>query len=290
MGLQLKAQTAPNGQVDMYIQPGYGWDGFGRPIVVLSPFKLAPTLFTSILSDGSSNGQQVPVWLRYALSETQGPRPGFAVCEPQDQNSRIQESFQIEIGERPSLAAQRDGVLLAGRTVDAQSAFQRFDPNDIAVYDFPVYDASIPFQTFPDHADQKRWLLPLGVVRWQPNANPSLPGTFLQLTDADLQCSLALRTAIGVVAGYVQAVDGRIRMRDRRVQLSNVASDDLVWIEGNLRVDFDINLFHGQLSFFDDQGKDEGTPLAIRDWKITGGRKRPVGDNWSVPPDRPASA
>jgi len=258
MGLQLKAQTNALGLVEMYIQPGYGWDGYGRPIVLLAPYKLAPTLFASIVSDGSSTGQQVPVWLRYASSETQAPRPGFAVCEPKDQNSRIQESCQVEIGDR-SQAEQQDGVLLAGRTVDAQRALQRFDPTDDL-----VYDASIPFQTFLDDADQKRWLLPLGVVRWQPNADPSLAGNFLPLIDADTARSKALRRAIGVVAGEVDGVSGRIRMRDRSLPYSTVPSGDLVWVEGNLRVEGDIKLFAGRLSFLDSLGKDNGTPLTIQ--------------------------
>ena len=39
IGLQLleKPSAAGNNQVDVFIQPGYAWDGFGRPLVALVP-------------------------------------------------------------------------------------------------------------------------------------------------------------------------------------------------------------------------------------------------------------
>src|SRR5207247_9727251 len=123
-------KTAPGGQIEMYIQPGYAWDGFGRPIVILSPYKIPAEKFKALLDDGSLNGQLVPVWVRYSSMETQGLRQGFEVCDTADQNSRIQESFQIEVGERPSHADQHDPISLAGRSVDARQALQRFDPAD----------------------------------------------------------------------------------------------------------------------------------------------------------------
>ncbi len=270
MGLQLKEKTSPGGQIEMYIQPGYAWDGFGRPIVVLSPYKLPAEKFKSFLDDGSPNGQQIPVWLRYSSTETRGPRQGFEVCDTADQNSRIQESFQIEVGERQH-ADQHDLISLAGRSVDAQQALKRFDPTDPL-----VYDESIPYQTFPDETAKARWLIPLGVVRWKPNTDPSLPGQFLPRTttgpDSDIARSRALRRYIGVVAEYVQAADGRIRLRDRTKDYSQVPSDDLVWVEGSLRIDGDVRIFAtkldgkltGKLTFLDEAGQDQGAPLSIQ--------------------------
>src|SRR5260221_396689 len=133
MGLQLKEKAQPGGtgQVDMYIQPGYAWDGFGRPIVVLAPYKIPAGLFSSIpYNAGTPGGQLVAIWLRYNEIEAQGPRPGFEVCDPADQFARVQESFQIEVGERRYLSDQRDPIIIAGRSVDASLAFQTFDSND----------------------------------------------------------------------------------------------------------------------------------------------------------------
>src|SRR5262245_3902487 len=45
IGLEIKEIPLPGGTVDNYIMPGYAWDGFGRPIVVLSPLKVPPEKF-----------------------------------------------------------------------------------------------------------------------------------------------------------------------------------------------------------------------------------------------------
>src|SRR5690348_3949422 len=75
-GLELKEQPSPvAGQVDVFLQPGYAWDGFGRPIVVLSPFKIASERFVSFpFNAATPNGYPVAVWLRYEESETLGAR------------------------------------------------------------------------------------------------------------------------------------------------------------------------------------------------------------------------
>src|SRR5947208_16172987 len=50
MGLELKERSSSAGgdQVDIYIQRGFAWDGFGRDIVVLDPYKIPPERFKSI--------------------------------------------------------------------------------------------------------------------------------------------------------------------------------------------------------------------------------------------------
>src|SRR5262249_24014324 len=49
MGLELVEKPAPGGgQLEVFVQPGYAWDGYGRPIVLLSPAKLPPELFSSL--------------------------------------------------------------------------------------------------------------------------------------------------------------------------------------------------------------------------------------------------
>jgi hypothetical protein len=267
MGLQLKDKpaTAGSGQVDMYIQPGYAWDGFGRPIVVLAPYKIPPERFSSIpynaaIDGGTPAGRLITVWLRYDETETQGPRPGFQVCDPADQFARIQESFQIEVGNRPNNSDQRDPVMIAGRAIDASQALQIFDPGASS-----VNDASIPYQIFPDDNPHALWLIPLGYVRWKPNSNPSQPGNFVTLTDDDRTKSRRFRRYIGVVAEGVQAADDIIRMRRRtKDDFGKPWTDDLVWVEGDLRVNGDTKLFGGKLDFRDSTGQNNDIPLAIQ--------------------------
>src|SRR5205085_6990004 len=100
MGLDLveKASSSVGGQVDVFVQPGFAWDGFGRPVVVLSPYKLSPEEFKSFTYDagvdgGSPEGRLVEVWLRYSETETQGAPAGFEVCYPSDQFTRVDEFF-----------------------------------------------------------------------------------------------------------------------------------------------------------------------------------------------------
>src|SRR5215470_17097110 len=93
IGLQLLEKPSPagNNQVDVFLTPGYAWDGFGRPIVVLAPFKVPTQLFQDIAYDASiddktksgdvANGHLVKVWLRYSESPNQPPASGFETCD-----------------------------------------------------------------------------------------------------------------------------------------------------------------------------------------------------------------
>ena len=40
IGLTLKETPQAGGAVTVHLLPGYGWDGYGRPIVVLSPYQI----------------------------------------------------------------------------------------------------------------------------------------------------------------------------------------------------------------------------------------------------------
>ena len=68
-GLQLKETPLPDGSVAVYLLPGYAWDGYGRPIVVLSPYRLPEERFPQFTFeaalDAEGQGRLVPVWLRY---------------------------------------------------------------------------------------------------------------------------------------------------------------------------------------------------------------------------------
>jgi cytoskeletal protein CcmA (bactofilin family) len=267
IGLQLLETPSPvgNNQVDVFLEPGYAWDGFGRPCVVLAAYRVRTELFQNIVFDpvidgGNPPGRLVKVWLSYRESATQPPQAGFEVCDVADQNSRIQETFQLEVGERPNISDQRDPVSIAGRQVDALEGLKKFDP------DAPnVYDLSIPHQSLPEDDASALWLIPVGYVRWLPNQNPTIAGSFQKKTDQDKAASHSLRQYIGVVAGAVLAADKNVRVRDRGVQPSSIPSDDLLWVEGKLRAQGDVRLFGSKLSFLDPSGQDNnGIPLLLQ--------------------------
>src|SRR5947209_7405171 len=241
MGLQITERPIAGGtSIDMYIQPGYAWDGFGRPVVVLSPYRIPPDLFAPFRCAGAPDCA-VEVWLQYVDSETGGPRPGFETCGGTDQFSRVQESFTLVVGARTP-TQQRSPISVAGMSVDAEAVLQAFDPSAPT-----LPDSSVPYQSFPDDGTTAIWLVPLGYVRWKPDPNPTLPGSFIARTDDDKRNSLSFRRSVGVVAGAVGAVDGSIRLRRRENPYSSVVSDDLVWAEGSLRVEGDIKPFGGAL-------------------------------------------
>lgn len=274
-GLQLTEKASPGGggQVDVHIQPGYAWDGFGRTILVLSPRKIEAELFKSITYDaaldgGTPPGRLIKVWLRYDESATRQPPPGFQGCDDADRFSRIQETFRVEIGERLGHPDRHAPISVAGYAIDAQETLQKLDPQTPPV---ALHDESVPYQHFPSDNPKARWLIPLGAVRWQPNPVANQPGHFVQREDADTRYSRTLRRHIGVVAAVVEAADGVIRLHDRLKPYSGVLSSDLVWIEGHLRVEGDARLFAGKLDFRDQNGLDNnGIPLLLQRVDVTG--------------------
>lgn len=265
-GLQLKETGLPGGKVDVYVMPGYAWDGFGRPIVVLAPYKIPaelfrPYVYDPALDNGTPTGRLIEVWLRYDETATQNVRPGFEVCDVADQRSRVQETFRLEVGARPGHLDRHDRITVAGNVVDAQEAAQKLDPQTPPV---ALYDESVPYQSFPAEGERAYWLLPLGTARWLPNSNANQPGNFVPRNAQDLAKSRSLRRYIGVVAESVQAADGMLRLRDRTKDYSQVQSNDLVWVEGSLRVEGDVRLFGGRLDFRSTDGQDFAVPLHIR--------------------------
>jgi hypothetical protein len=290
MGLRLKeVETgAANDQVDVYLEPGYAWDGFGRPVVVLASYKLPVEKFKD-QADGL-----VHVWLRYADSLTQKPQPGFETCAPGDQFARIQESFEVEVGDFRH-TQQHGNISGAGELMDALEVFYRRDQQAPL-----VCDESVPFQTFPDEDPAARWLIPLGLVNWKQGA-AGVPGFFQKISEArDLKRSRSLRRFIGVVAEDVFAADGCLRLRPRGTEAPQqgefsavalcetkqlkvdqndknrdlIVSEqndqkklqvvDLVWVEGNLRVQGQTRLFGTRLEFLNSLGEDDDAPLFLR--------------------------
>jgi hypothetical protein len=290
MGLQLaeKESSAGGAQIDVSIQPGYAWDGFGRPTVVLAPLKIPTGKFQAFGFDANRpEGYLVPVWLRYDERATQSPASGFEVCDPEDQFSRVQESFQVEVGERPGHEDRHGPISIAGRSVDAGLALQTFDAAAPL-----IYDESVPHQTFPEAGATARWLIPLGYVLWKPDANPGQPGSFARRSANDRQQSARFRRNIGVVTEGIYAAGDIIRLRKRTEDPDPVVrSDDLVWVEGDLRVDKDVKLFGGKLDFRNLgglQGGGNDVPLmaqrADHELQIVIGQKEEGGNSLAVGP------
>ena len=270
IGLQLVEKPSPagNNQVDLFLTPGYAWDGFGRSIVVLAPAKVSPQLFTDIYdasvddpskSGDTAAGHPVKVWLRYSENENQPAANGFQVCGVSDQNSRVQETFSLMTGELVNISDQRDPVSIGGKTIDAQQALVTFDASAPQ-----VYDASIPEQALPDDDAQAVWLIPAGYARWLPAQTSTQTGSFQKRTAKDLTKSEAARQYIGVVAGTVEAAGQNVQIKTRGTPPSTTASDDLLWVEGKMRIEGDLNLFGGKISFLNSGGQDEGVPLLIQ--------------------------
>lgn len=278
IGLTLVETSTPDGTgaVTVTIAPGYAWDGFGRPIIVLAPFQVPADLFKSIVYDGSKDagplpGRTYPVWLKYSENPMQPPATGFSNCGATSQNSRVLETFQLVVGDL-NLSAQRDPITIDTWVGDAVDALTAFDPSAAK-----LTDASIPHQNFPEDNASAVWLVPLGCVQWLPNQVLGQPGSFVataaQSGDPDPvkqakqnfhAQSDALRQYVSVVAGAVQAPDGLIRLKDRANPPSTVSTTDLVRVEGNLRVDGDINLLAGKIDFEDTSAVDSNFQIQTK--------------------------
>jgi hypothetical protein len=305
IGLTLVETPIPDGSpaVTVTIAPGYAWDGFGRPIVVLAPYQVPADLFKSIVYDGSKDagplpGRTYPLWLKYSETAMQPPAAGFSNCGATGQNSRVLETFQLAAGDfDPS--AQRDPTTIDTWIGDAADALTAFDPNATK-----LTDASIPHQNFPENNASAVWLVPLGCVQWLPNQLPGQPGSFVptaqQSSDSGpaklakqnfLAQSEALRQYISVIAGAVQAPDGLIRLKDRATAPSTVSTDDLVRVEGDLRVDKNINLLGGTIDFKDPSAVDSNFLIQTRqntnnglELELVIGKKKAGQNNLAIGP------
>jgi hypothetical protein len=281
IGLALKETPQAGGAVSVHLLPGYAWDGYGRPIVVLSPYQIPEERFSAIKFDPSidtdGKGRLISIWLSYDETATQSPRPGFELCDVADQLSRIQEIFRIEIGDQPSPADRYSGMNIAAKNVtDAKTALQVFDSSAPL-----VYDESVPQQNFPDPQNRARWLIPIGYVRWLPVQNQA--GHFVARDDSgagglpkDSDQIRIFRRYVGVVTEAIEAADGRIRLKNRGHGFPTVKSDELVWVEGDLRIEGDLRLFNHKLDFRDSSGIDNGVPLSINRVDDAGGRLQVV--------------
>jgi hypothetical protein len=233
-GLRLVETRKEGGQpgVNVYLMPGMALDGFGREIVLLEPYQLPESLFGSYVKDVI-----LPVWLRYREQNTQPPLSGYALCNVQDQSSRILETFEVVVGELTTTQLQRDQITVAGKLVNAEDE----EP-----------DASVPYQDLPETNVGARWLIRLGKVHWSGSAGTG--GYFIATAEDVRQDG---RVYVGAVAESVlaPAADLRLRPRVAPVPPADADSADFASVEGRLRVDGrlvamrDVFVRGGKLSF-----------------------------------------
>lgn len=279
-GLQIVEQPSKiGGPLEVYVEPGYAWDGFGRPISVLAPVRVPASLFESLPFENSDGlqppGRLVQLWIGYCESVVGGPAPGFEICNINDQYDRTIETYQLVIGAFPDHSSH-DAINVGGYNIDARDVLARFSipgPTVGGVVTVAALDdESVPYQSLPVDA-RARWLVPLGVVRWLP-ANGGNSGGFQPRQESanpdplvgprDLTQSERFRRYAGVVASTINAAGDAIRLRSRTAKLEpDVWSKDLVWMEGSTRVQGDVTLMGGKLALRDANYADRGAPLSV---------------------------
>lgn len=270
LGLDLVEVTA-GGTLNVFIEPGYAWDGFGRAVVVGTPSQLAGSLFASYDSTFVSGNPPPPpvavdVWLCYDEQATQGPLPGFQTCDTTTSLSRVIETFRVEVGVKTALSDLRDPIVIAGQSIDASLALSTFDSTAP-----PLADASVPEQDLPESGVRKNWFIPLGTVLWQPGA----PGNFVARTQAELDRTVKTRQYCGVVAASLEGTAGRIRVHDRGKPYSADFTEELLWVEGELRLDGITRVYGSRIEFVGSHSESPRIPFyALRSDDPSGTTKK----------------
>jgi hypothetical protein len=273
-GLELVEQPSPDGSVAVWLQPGYAWDGYGRPILVDTPTPIGLQQL-----QGKPPGAFF-VWLSYMETQQDAARASYGVCEGTDTFLRIAESFQITVTGIIPLDAQESGVMEAGTLrPDARLVRRLFQP------DGPfLCDASVPEQGDNPLGGKALWLVPAGLVGWT--------GSVIRaLSDDEKKGARLFRRHVGAVAENIFAPGGLLRLRspltypaagtpdtdvgkvcaagqpvttDLIPDGTRVKFDDLVWVEGNLRVLGQTRLWGGALELRDSTGAQPSGALFVR--------------------------
>lgn len=230
-GLELEEVLREDGAYDVYIQPGYAIDGFGREIIVLSQYKLTADDFRFTRPKKPFS---YTVHIAYAEEAATPPAFGYGSCDGGQQNDRVRELYRIVIDAAPPFHAP----------IVAEPATK--DPPD---------DESVPHQDLPDSA-ATRWLVPLGHATWD--------GTkFSQDADGTLG-----RVYAGLVAAKVFAPDGKLVIRPRVIASPPPDPEpEFAEVQGRLQVDgtlvavTDVHVHGGQLFADGAGGEDGNVPL-----------------------------
>lgn len=255
-------QEGGGGGVDVFVLPGLAVDGFGREIVVLAPYRLEGRLFEPFRNQGD---RFLPVWIAYDEELTQRPRPGFELCDEEDQFARVRETFRVVID---PVAPFHDDLVVAGHRVEPGERPDPAGAEDVSTLLAAPRDASVPHQELPDDEDRPRWLVRVGNVHWD--------GQKLVPDDADPPLLNQDRQYLGAVTEEVLAPRGRLVLRHRwspevlSPKDEPEGSDDPDFgvqaeLQGSLRVDrlltakADVQIHGGKLDFRN-AGGDGGGP------------------------------
>ncbi|MFW2438535.1 MAG: hypothetical protein ACN4GR_04105 [Arenicellales bacterium] len=268
-GLELTEQVIGSDTV-VYLQPGYAVDGYGRSVSVKEPYQMPPDLF------GAESNGLVKVWLRIKEESQAQNRVSYDACCDEDCFESVVETFVVEAGDKGWLDSRHSGVNVAGNHIE--------DPREVIDESGDVVsavcDASISYQEFPVSDDLPYWYIPIGMLMWT--------GSKFQGRSVDqLISSRAFRRAAGLIGENLFASDGLLRLRartseikegqtadevcdDLAIHANDVTKDgddfginELVWIEGDLRITGDARLFGSRLEFRQDDGGDS-PPLYAR--------------------------
>ena len=286
LGLTLRERAAAGApdRVEVILEPGLAWDGFGRALNVDRPVRLAETLFADIAFAAAvdaptaptvAKGRLMKLWASYEEVANRPPAAGFEACSDADQRARVRETFRFYVGDQPAVTARRAPVTIGTNVVDAEAALTAFDPTAPR-----LWDTSVPHQAFPAAGKPPRWLVPIGLVRWI--ARDGDLGYFAKL-DLDPSDNAADRTRsfrryIGVVTQNIESADGTVvvhRRDENPTQAHRLAKllasgykwddlkRDLLWIEGNARIVGDAKLAGGALLLRDGDGLERKTPMYL---------------------------
>jgi hypothetical protein len=259
LGLDLVEVDGPNATVDVFVNPGFGWDGFGRPLLVPTPTKLDAAQFAQFDAGFVSGANPppapilVPVWLEYDELLSSPPAPGFETCDDAVAFARVQETFRIVVGPKQQLSDRQSQIEIAGRSMYADQALVTFDPAAMT-----VYDADVPQQGLPVDVTS-HWLLPLGLVAWQPGD----PGSFAKRSADQKAKSELQRQYCGAVARSIEANGGHVTVHERGTAYSADVTGELLWVEGDVRSDGDVHLYGGRLGFIASHGESPVLPVQM---------------------------
>ncbi len=255
-------------EVDVFVQPGMAVDGFGREIIVLSPFQLTADLFADF-----PGKQTLSLWIGYTQQMINPSADSCRTAAQTNAYSRVQESFQIVVKPIPPT---NDPMYVGGKVVTPPATTGWTQPSILPPLPTTeggvviALDNSVPFQDLPDDYTIARWLVPLGQVLWDgPNQR------FLQSADSNAN---AHRQYAGNVASALYAPAGILTIQDRSTPSSAFTtgtnpSGVAVEVQGTLTVDNqltaqqDIWLNGGNnyaLRFKDAGGSDGDTTLNIQ--------------------------
>jgi hypothetical protein len=238
---------------DVYVQPGFAIDGFGREIIVTAPHKLDAVDFRALETG------KYGVWIAYREQLDTPPAAGYAACTDDEQNKRVREEFRIVVDPKPPT---HPPVIVGGKV-----AVRKSDP---AAPTAPVVipdDESVPYQDFPE--DRERWLIRLGTVSWKKEG---------QFFDGTIPAELLRegRMYTGIVAENLLSPVAKPFLRPRDFTAGKEDDADFAEVQGRLQVDGrivakkDIYLHGGRLWLQLPNGSDDNAPQWIH-------RKPPAG-------------